>query len=224
MRLVTVSLLCALALSSPVMAKETSDSKVSSKDSSDALVTEIVNTVKTAKLTEEEKQEQKKVRNARVESILTDLEAKGQIPPDAKAKILDGLRSDKPMHEHVPGMDSGWKARLNIDEFCASTTSKVLTDHLETQDLKNLLKFLKTSTGQKIIKQTPDMLSEAFELAAARFVPPLMEIGKQFAMQKMMQPKQLTPEQMEKQKEMMDKIKDMLKQNQQSPEPKPDET
>ncbi|MBY0547404.1 MAG: DUF2059 domain-containing protein [Candidatus Obscuribacterales bacterium] len=224
MRLVTVSLLCTLALSSPVMAKETSDSKVSSKDSSDALVTEIVNTVKAAKLTEEEKQEQKKVRNARVESILTELEAKGQIPPDAKAKILAGLRSDKPVHEHVPGVDSAWTARLNLDEFCASTTSKVLTDHLDNQDLKNVLKFLKTPTGQKIIKQTPDMLSEAFELTVARFLPPLMELGKQFAKQKMMQPKELTPEQMEKQKEMMNKIKDLLRQNQQSSEPKPDET
>lgn len=224
MRLVTVSLLCTLAMSSPVLAKETKDNSKAGKDTSDALVAEIVAAVKSAKLTEQEKQEQKKVRTARVESLLADLETKGQIPPDAKAKILDGLRSDKPIHEHVPGMDSGWKARLNLDDFTSDTTAKVLTDHLDKQDLKNLLKFLKTPTGQKIVKQTPDMTSEALELAAARFLPPLVELGKQFTMQKMMQPRELTPEQMEKQKEMMNKIKDLLKQNQQGPEPKPDET
>lgn len=241
MRLLTVSVSLAFlcALLSPAFAK--SEKKSSSKDDADTVIADIIAAVNTAKLTDEEQAEQKKVRKARIEAMLTDLESKGQMPPGVKEKILEKVTSDKPMHEQVPGMDKQWKARFKCDEFVKTATGKVLTEHLSQQELKDLLKFLKSPTGQKIIKQAPDIAAETVELGAVQFIPPLMEMLKEMAAKNPMGgpfgpgfgppgfpgfgPGGKPNEPNEQQKEMMNKIKDLLRQNQdqlhQQPQGKP---
>lgn len=186
-------------------------------------VDQIIEQVESVKLNALEDSQQKARRHERVEKLLSDFEQQGQLTAAQKQKILDAVdgKANAP-GDLPPGMDLDWKKVLKVSEFCRTTAGKILTDHLDEKDLKALLKFLKTPTGVKLIKEAPDMGCEAAELTLARFAPPLMEMGKRFRMNPhgLTPPGfQVSPEEEQKRKEMIDKLKEMLKQRQREREP-----
>lgn len=214
-----------VACATPAVAKD--KHKTAQKDASTSTASMIVEFIKSQKLTEAEKEEQKSQRRDRVQKVLSELEQQGQITPSQKQKVLDACDGKCEKAGMLPGglKPSEIKSMMKVDEFCSSTAEKVLGDHLDEKDLKALLKFLKTPTGKKLIKQAPDMASEAAELAAARFLPPLMEMGKRFKMRgpSAGQSLPLSPEEEKKRREILDKLKEMLKQREREKSP-PEET
>ncbi len=207
-----------LFTASPAGAKEKKEKDKPEKESGESVISEIITLVKTQRPTEAEKEAQKTQRRERVGAILADLEQKGQITPEQKQKVLDALCEGKcDLTPPLPGgLKTDWKKVLKIDEFCETTAVRVLNDHLDQKDLKALLKFLKTPTGLKLIKDAPDMAAEAGELTAAKFLPPLIQMSKQFRMGPGIPglgPEfPLSPEEQEKRKQLLDKLKEMLKQ------------
>lgn len=235
MRKLSAALLVVFLLNpTAAFCKSKSEGKQSS-NKSQSTVDKIIEAVEAEKLTDEEKKAQEKKRNERIDHVVDTIADKSNMPEEERAKLKAKIAESREKQSQMPAevkekMDMVFQSK----EFCKDTTNKVLTDHFTETDQKALLKFLKSPTGKKLIKEAPDMVAQSLELAAVHYIPIFMDMLKNFKMPPGMMPgipglgpvlppgfqpppgigprgiPNITPEQKQ---QMMDKIKDLLKDN-----------
>jgi hypothetical protein len=70
-------------------------------------------------------------------------------------------------------------ARLDIKNFVKETTCKILDEHFNQKELKDLLKFLNSSTGKKLVDMAPSMAEEGVDMALEHCAPILIDFLKE---------------------------------------------
>lgn len=227
MRPPIVLLLSGLIVLTPVTAVLAKDEK--SKEPADKkqiLVDQIIDAVKAEKLTDEERDELKKKGQERLDRVIDTIADKTQMSPEEKQKLKDKMSKgcpDRQAQGLSPELKQRIESQLAIKEFCRNMSYQVMGDHLEDRDLKAILKFIKSSTGKKLIKQAPDMMAQMLELAAERYIPIGIDMMKQFKVPEGLAPgsQQMSPEQ---RRELMEKLKRLLQRNGPQTSPGKDET
>ncbi len=199
-----------LMLQAPAYSKDKESSKKGKVDKKQALVDQIVDAVEAQKLSSEERAELKKKNNERMDRFVDLIAEKTNMGEEAKNKIKEKLaeKREKAGRQMPPELKEKLAEKFESKTFCKETTVTVLSDHFDEKDLRAILKFLKSSTGKKLLKQGPDMISQGVELAAVHYVPIIIDLLKEM---KSKLPPGLgpggTPEQ---KREMMDRFKQML--------------
>jgi len=158
----------------------------------------------------------KKKRQERMDHVIDVVADKTGMSDEAKSKLKEKMSSSR-NREHKP-MPPEMKEKLektfgDSKTFCKDMTVQVMSEHFEESDLKSILKFLKSKTGKKLIKQAPDMVAQTIALSLEHYLPPVLETCKDLKKCAPMLP--LGPNgggDPEKRKEMMDKLKQMFEQ------------
>lgn len=211
MRILSSALLMTLLMSSlPALCKTESTTQ---EDKKHKLIDQIIDTVKKEKPTEEERQEFKKKREARFDHFIDVMAEKTKMSDEEKAKLKERIAKRRESHKSMPPeLKEKLGQKLDWKNFCQETTYQVLGDHLTDNDLKALLKFIKSPTGRKIVKQAPDMISQAVALAAEKYVPLIVEKIKEFKPGNGFLPPGTVPgPDNQKRKEMLDRIQQFLR-------------
>ncbi len=225
-----------LAGTAPAFCKSKDKSEKSNKNSSTAV--QIIEAVEAEKLTEDEKAELKKKQEERMDNVINSIADQAHMSDEQKEKLKARIKDGRSGHDKMPPeLKERLMEKLDPNGFCKDTAKKVMEDHLSESDMKNLLKFLKSSTGKKLIKQAPDMMSEVIELAAIKYMPIVMESARHMRMAPGMLPPGMMPRSgmdnlsPEQKRQMMEKLKQLFENgmphlNPQSPPPsnKDDET
>ena len=224
MRLSYSLLLAACVFASPALAK--GDQSKEPADKKHVLVDQIVEAVKAEKLTGEEKLDLKKRSQERLDRFIDVIADKTKMSPEEKQKLKDKMSKscqDNQARSLPPELKERIVSELAIREFCRDLSYQVLGEHLDDHDLKAILKFIKSRTGKKLIKQAPDMIAQMIELSAERYVPVAIDMMKQFKVPDGMGPgsPKISPEQ---KRELMEKIRRLLQNNGQQSAPGKDET
>ena len=253
MRKLSAALLVMVLLNpSAAFCKSKSEEKKSSNKSG-STVDQIIDAVEAEKLTDEERAAQTKKRNERIDHVIDTIAEKANMGEEEKAKLKAKIAESREKQSQLPAeVKEKMDGLFQNKEFCKDTTNKVISDHFTDTDQKALLKFLKSPTGKKLIKEAPDMLAQSLELAAIHYLPIFMDMVKTLRMPGMQglpgmpgfggpsMPPGFTPPpgigprgipnmSPEQQKQMMEKIKELLKDSmpkQHTPPPGPgkDET
>lgn len=184
-------------------------------DKKEALVDQIIEAVNAEKLMEEEKTEFKKKGQERIDRFIDVIAEKTKMSPEDKQKLKDKLSkrcAEKQSRTLAPEVKDRIEKELALKEFSRNLAFQVMGDHFDDHDLKNILKFIKSSTGKKILKQAPDMIAQMIELSAERYVPLAMDMLKGFKVPDGLQQgsPHMSPEQ---RKELMEKLKRLLQRN-----------
>lgn len=205
--------LLSLIIANPALAKD--EKSKGPTDKKHVLVDEIIDAVKAEKPTDEEKDELKKKGQERMDRFVDVLAEKTNMSPEDKQKLKDRLGKscqDKQAQSVPPEVKAQIDSKLAIKEFCRDLSYQVMGDHFEDSDLKAILKFIKSPTGKKIIKQAPDMIAQMIELSAERYVPIAIDFMKQYKMPEGMGPgsPRMSPEQ---RRQMIEKFKRLFEKN-----------
>lgn len=223
MRNLSAALLCMIVSAAPAFCKD----KDKSKDSADkkrSLVTQIIDTVEANKPDEKEREEFKKKRQERMDHLIDAVAEKSGMGEEAKNKLKEKLsaskeRERKPMPPEIKAKFE--KTFGDSKTFCKDMTVQVMSEHFDDSDLKSILKFLKSKTGKKLIKEAPDMLAQTIAISLEHYLPPIVEACKDLKNCAPM----LTPlgpnggGDSEKRKEMIEKFKQMYEQLQKQKAP-----
>lgn len=217
-------LLAVCVFASPALAKNEQSKEPA--DKKHVLLDQIVEAVKAEKLTEEEKADFKKRSQERLDRFIDVVADKTKMSPEDKQKLKDKLSKscqENQANGLPPEVKERIESQLAIKEFGRDLSYQVLGDHLDDSDLKAILKFIKSSTGKKLIKQAPDMIAQMIELSAERYVPLAIDMMKQFKVPDGIGsgPPKISPEQ---KRELMEKIRRLLQNNRQPSAPGKDET
>ncbi|MBX9685191.1 MAG: DUF2059 domain-containing protein [Candidatus Obscuribacterales bacterium] len=192
----------------------------SGSDKTRVLVDQIIEAVEAEKLSAEEQEAFKKKNKERVERVVDAIADKANMSAEAKAELKAKIAEKREQHHSMPPeMKEKLEKRFDFKGFNKESSYTVLKDHFSDTELKSILKFLKSSTGKKLIKETPDMICEVFELALERYVPIVIDLVKELKMPPALNGPNANPE---KRKEMMEKIRKMLQEQMPSPMPHSD--
>jgi hypothetical protein len=191
--------------------KQSTDKK--SEDKKHLLIDEIVEALKAeSKLSDEELSELKKKQEERMDRIVDTIAEKAQLSNEEKAKLKEKIAERKKREKHPmpPELKEKLEKRFDFENFKKQTTYQVMSDHFDNKDLKVILKFVKSPTGQKILHEGPDMLGQVVELSAEKYVPIMMDICKELKLKpgRLLAPRQKTPEQ---KRQMLEKIREFFK-------------
>ncbi len=187
-----------------------------------AAIDKIIQVVEDDKLTPEEKKAFKAKKKERLEKFGTFIADRLDIPESKREEMRQKMEAQKKHHKEMPPeVKEEMKRKLDIDGFKKRATYQVLSDHLDEKDLKNVLKFLKTSTGTKLIKEAPDMLLQFGILAGEHFLPLVFDFVKNLKMMHNMMPVPM-PGGLEgdpKNKQIIDQMKKLIEQQRQKSAP-----
>jgi len=158
------------------------------KDKTHQLVDQIIDAVQAEqKLSDDELAELKKKQQDRMNRIIDVISDKAQISDEEKAKLKEKImeriatkKAEQQKNQLPPELKEQIEAKLDLKNFSKQTTYQVLADHLDNSDLKAILKFLKSPTGQKLFREGPDMIGEVVELSAEKYLPMIIELSKRF--------------------------------------------
>lgn len=208
-------LVMSLFTASPVFAKKATEDPSAKKR---AVIEKIIAVVDADKLTSAEADAVKQKQKARLEELGNFVADKMDIPESKREAFKERMKEHKKTQEAIPPeVKAEFNRKMDVPGFTKDATYKVLGDHLDEKDLKAILKFMKTSTGTKLIKEAPDMLCQLGVLAGEHFIPIFMDIFKQLKMIPGMMPPGMMPPSFhprdQKQQEMMDQMKKLIEQH-----------
>lgn len=189
------------------------------------VIDKIIETVQDDKLTPEERKAAKEKKKERLEKFGDFVADKLDIPQSKREDFRKKMEDQKKAHKAMPPeVREELKRKLDVAGFNKRATTQVLSEHLDEKDLKNLLKFMKSSTGTKLVKEAPDMLLQYGILAGEQYLPMLFDFVKNLKMMKHLMPMPM-PGGMEsdpKNKQIIDQMKKLIEeQHLKSPDPSP---
>lgn len=224
MRRLSGTLLLALILSNNlcVLAKPALDPEAKKK----AEIDKIISTIEAEKPTPEEKVARKAKRKERLEGLGNFIAERLELPEAKRAEIKQKIAEHHSKSNSMPPeVREEIKRKLDVAGFTRRTTYTVLGDHFDDKDLKNIQKFLKSSTGAKLIKETPDMLLQTVVLTAEHFVPIIADFLKQVRGMRGLMPDSIKGGPNDpKRQEMIDQMKKLIEEQQRprlQPAPEP---
>jgi hypothetical protein len=180
------------------------------KDRKHLLVDQIIDAVQADNnLSDDEIAKFEKKQQERVDRMIDVIADKAKMSAEEKAKLKEKIAETKEQHNSIPPeLKEKLVKHFDFKNFSKQTTCQVLTDHFEDSDLKAILRFLKSSTGQKFFREGPDMIGQVLELSAERYVPIIMDLCKEFKL-----PSGLSPmdNNREHRREMMEKLRQLFK-------------
>jgi hypothetical protein len=193
----------------PASAEELAATKTAPVDpKKDAVLHNILESLNAKKLTDEEEALVHKHRQERADHLIDVIADKTNMPEEKRAELkakiakhAEKAAAPNPKKEEI-------LRRLDCKGFLKSTVYTVLDDHFNEHELKDLLRFIKSATGRRLVDQGADMLEEGFALTLEHFLPIFIDMGKEF---KKATP--LGPGPSLHQQEMIDKLKKMLHDN-----------
>lgn len=178
---------------------------------------QILDTIESNKLTEEEKEQLKAKGKERMNHLLDVYAEKTHMTEEEKTKLKEKYQNhpDAPKREMPPGIKEKLdKTFGDCKSFGKDMSFQVLSDHFDEKDMKAINKFLLSSTGKKLIKGLPDMVGQAVSLTVEHYMPALIDLTqtmRNFAPPMMMPNPGGSPLQRQ---EMMEKLKRMMEQMQ----------
>ena len=198
-----------LSSSAPVLCKSSSNKQVDKKHS---LVDQIIETVQEeSKMSDDELAALKEKQKERMSRVVDAIADKEKLSDEDRARLKEKLAARKAdQHKMPPELKEKFEQRFDFKNFSKQTTYQVLNDHLDDSDLKAILKFLKSSTGQKLFHEGPDMVLQMIELSAEKYVPVIIDLAREMKLR----PDQLLgPREHEsgRKREMLEKIRQLMK-------------
>lgn len=193
-----------------------------------AVIDKIIQVVEDDKLTAEERKAAKQKKKERIAKFGNFIADKLEIPEAKREEIHQKMREQKKKHKDLPPeVKEEMKRKLDIAGFNRRAAYQVLSDHLDEKDLKNVLKFMKSSTGTKLVKEAPDMLLQFGILAGEHFLPIAIDFFKGLKMMHNLMPLPM-PGGLEgdpKNKQIIDQMRKLMEQQRQktpqTPPPSP---
>lgn len=200
--------------------KTTADAETKKK----AVIDKIIEVAEDDKRTPEERKAMKQRKKERIAKFGEFLADKLEIPESKRQEIRQKMEEQKKSHKQMPPeVKEEMKKKLDVAGFNKRATYQVLSEHLDEKDLKNVLKFMKSSTGTKLIKEAPDMLLQFSILAGEHYIPLLIDFVKSLKMMRNLIPMPM-PGGMEgdpKNKQIIEQMKKLIEQQRQKSTPPP---
>lgn len=178
MKLIFCCVVLATLQAVPALAQESSDSpsaqkpKTATEERKAKTIESIITAINVEKLLKETHESLDKDKEKRVERMLDKLVKDGRIKPEQRDRMLQSMqKSDRPKSTR----GSEFIKQLEIPQFINHSYTTLLDRFFTEKELKDILRFVNSSTGKKLRTVAPQMTSDSVDLAVEYFTPKIAE-------------------------------------------------
>lgn len=182
----------------------------------DTVIRSLLDGLNSKPLTEAEKQQNKDRSQKRLDHMLDTIAAAANMSAEEKEALRAKLKGPQtPVPEKSAAAKAEFMEKMQCKQFVKDAGYRMFDDHFTTKELKDIDRFVRSSTGKKLLSEAPDMMLEGVELAIESYIPFFIDLANRYRrLHHLLGPRRVPADQ----QEMMERMKKMFQQQKMEPE------